>query len=192
MSSKNNILNRIKNIQQEKTDLPENPNFTVSENIISAFITSLEANHTEVISVYSIKNIGTTLEPLLKNYKNIIAIDPAIYHSTVDISSFMNKMEMNDVEAFIVKGEIGVGENGAIWIPEENMILRALPFITLHLFVVIQRENIVGNMHQGYSKISHLPKFGVFVAGPSKTADIEQSLVVGAHGPKKMTVIITD
>jgi L-lactate dehydrogenase complex protein LldG len=34
--------------------------------------------------------------------------------------------------------------------------------------------------------------FGAFIAGPSKTADIEQSLVLGAHGPKTMTVFLLD
>ena len=47
--------------------------------------------------------------------------------------------------------------------------------------------------HEGWTDRIHFRDiFGVFIAGPSKTADIEQSLVLGAHGPKTMTVFVIE
>jgi len=46
-------------------------------------------------------------------------------------------------------------------------------------------------MHQGYEKIAAAHYgFGLFLAGPSKTADIEQSLVIGAQGAKSLRVVL--
>jgi L-lactate dehydrogenase complex protein LldG len=46
-------------------------------------------------------------------------------------------------------------------------------------------------MHQAYERLQGREyNFGVFIAGPSKTADIEQSLVLGAHGARTMTVFL--
>ena len=47
-------------------------------------------------------------------------------------------------------------------------------------------------MHQAYSRdeMSRERSFGIFISGPSKTADIEQALVFGAHGARKVTVIL--
>ena len=48
-------------------------------------------------------------------------------------------------------------------------------------------------MHEAYDLIGDKDYgFATFIAGPSKTADIEQSLVLGAHGPKTMTVFLLD
>ncbi|RYZ34568.1 MAG: hypothetical protein EOP49_34380, partial [Sphingobacteriales bacterium] len=52
-------------------------------------------------------------------------------------------------------------------------------------------SRLVSTMQEAYERIGYAAySFGVFIAGPSKTADIEQSLVLGAHGPKSMTVLI--
>ncbi|MDB5022907.1 MAG: lactate utilization protein [Mucilaginibacter sp.] len=67
---------------------------------------------------------------------------------------------------------------------------RALPF-SQHLAVIIEADAIAASMHEAYKRINQANYgFGSFIAGPSKTADIEQSLVIGAHGPKSMTVFI--
>ncbi|KUG09141.1 LutC/YkgG family protein [Solirubrum puertoriconensis] len=94
------------------------------------------------------------------------------------------------VELAVLAGEFGVAENGAVWVPEANMLHRALPMIAQHLVLMLSRQRIVANMHQAYAQVGHTGAYGVFIAGPSKTADIEQSLVIGAHGARSLTVLL--
>jgi L-lactate dehydrogenase complex protein LldG len=98
---------------------------------------------------------------------------------------------LEDVQVALIQGHFGVAENGAIWVTETQLGDRALPFISENIAFVIDRKNIVTTMHAAYEKINSISyNFGTFIAGPSKTADIEQSLVIGAHGPKSMIVFI--
>jgi len=74
-------------------------------------------------------------------------------------------------------------ENGAIWVNNKNLGHRVTPFICENLILALPANKIVPNMHQAAKEITLASgEFGVFIAGPSKTADIEQALVVGAHG----------
>jgi L-lactate dehydrogenase complex protein LldG len=92
---------------------------------------------------------------------------------------------------FVTASSLGVAENGSVWIKDEQFLSRVLPFITQQLAVVIKKENIVATMHDAYDVIANTEYgYAAFIAGPSKTADIEQSLVLGAHGSKTMTVFI--
>ena len=90
----------------------------------------------------------------------------------------------------VVRGEFGVAENGAIWISDRHMRHRALLFLAQHLVVLLPAAELVHNMHEAYRRLSLGQRsFGLFLSGASKTADIEQSLVIGAHGARSLTVL---
>jgi len=101
--------------------------------------------------------------------------------------------DLYNVDVAVLKGHFGIAENGAVWLTENDMHHRALPFICQHLAVIIDMKAVVPTMHHAYKLIDGTTYgFGTFIAGPSKTADIEQSLVIGAHGARSMTVFIMD
>lgn len=104
------------------------------------------------------------------------------------------KLKASDLEALdtcYLRAELGVAENGAMWISETQIPNRLLPFICQHLVIVLDPGNLVNNMHEAYRQIDAAADgFGVFIAGPSKTADIEQNLVIGAHGARSLRVYL--
>ncbi|MBL0179570.1 MAG: LUD domain-containing protein [Gemmatimonadetes bacterium] len=101
---------------------------------------------------------------------------------------------LDGIDLVIIRGELGVVENGAIWVAESAMGHRALPFVTMHLVLVLRATDLVADMHGAYAALGlerRTPGFGVFISGPSKTADIERALVIGAQGPRSLMVVIT-
>jgi L-lactate dehydrogenase complex protein LldG len=68
---------------------------------------------------------------------------------------------------------------------------RLLPFSCESLVLLLHAKDLVPDMHEAAERISLSGEgYGVYIAGPSKTADIEQSLVIGAHGPLGLTVFL--
>ena len=99
--------------------------------------------------------------------------------------------ELDGVEIAVVAGKFGVAENGAVWLPQENRH-KALYFAPEHLIILLSSAAIVNTMQDAVECEWFDPDtdFGCFMSGPSKTADIEQALVVGVHGPLSLTVIL--
>lgn len=98
--------------------------------------------------------------------------------------------DLAGTDVAIVRGAFGVVENGAVWIPRAFRH-KAMLFIPEALVILLDRKQIVCNMHEAYAREDFdTYDFGSFIAGPSKTADIEQALVIGAHGPRDVSVIL--
>lgn len=99
--------------------------------------------------------------------------------------------DLNGTDVAVVKGEWGVAENGCIWVPQ-TMKEKAELFITEVLVIVLSRQRILNNMHEAYARIEMTSYgYGCFISGPSKTADIEQALVLGAQAARSVLVIVT-
>ena len=123
--------------------------------------------------------------------KRIVTTLPELSDSLELVSATVDPHSYDDVEVAIIKAHFAVAENGAVWLTEELMGHRIIPYICQHLAVVVSAESIVPTLHEAYQKIGVGDYgFGGFIGGPSKTADIEQALVLGAHGPLTMTVFI--
>ena len=92
-------------------------------------------------------------------------------------------------DSFTVEGDFGVAENGCVWIPGTSFEDRRDLFIHERLTIRLDPDSIVNNMHEAYSRLGETPSgYGIFISGPSKTADIEQALVFGAHGPRELVI----
>jgi L-lactate dehydrogenase complex protein LldG len=121
----------------------------------------------------------------------VVSVKDSVDSYVINDAEPLSHHSFEDVDVAIIRAQFGVAENGAVWVTEEDMQIRVLPFICQHLVIIMREDQIVGTMHEAYDKIGSADYgFGVFIAGPSKTADIEQSLVLGAHGPLSAHVFI--
>lgn len=125
--------------------------------------------------------------------KKIFSLVPEVASSTFEISEIANPHELDDLDLAILPGRIAVAENGAVWVDSAALPHRAIFVIANHLVLVVHMRDVVANMHEAYARLAGRPRgHGVFISGPSKTADIEQVLVVGAQGPRTCTVVLID
>src|SRR5262245_17687876 len=97
---------------------------------------------------------------------------------------------MNDVDVGVVRSPLGVAEAGAVWLTQRELVVNALGVLSQHLVVLLDPAAIVGTMHDAYAQIDLVAStYGVFLAGPSATGDIEGVIIHGAQGARSLTVL---
>ncbi len=191
MTSKEKILKNIKdNNIVKNVKLPIYENFGIKfDNKFETFSTMIESVGGKALLIEKDK-LDETIKALYPEEKQIASNVDFCSLGNFDANSYDDAHDLKDIDLAIVQGNFAVAENGAIWMKNENNRHRALYFIAQNIVIVIDEKEILNNMHEAYEKISFEDKgYGVFISGPSKTADIEQSLVIGAHGPKSGYVI---
>lgn len=183
MSSREEILAKVKLNQPAKVELPTLDFQDLNKDLLESFKAVLASIGGEVIEINSLEEI--------KNYVLNQARENAFLYSEVNGIDFGTKGDLKDLDFLLIESDLGVAENAACWVVSKSE--RVAPFITQYLGIVIKKKNLVGTMHEAYNVISDRDYgFGVFIAGPSKTADIEQSLVLGAHGARGLSVFVVN
>lgn len=85
--------------------------------------------------------------------------------------------EVNDVDVGVVHSPLGVAEAGAIWLTQSELVVNALGVLSQHLVVLLDPAT----MHDAYGQLDLAASpYGVFLAGPSATGDIEGVIIHGA------------
>jgi len=99
--------------------------------------------------------------------------------------------ELDDVDVGVVRSPLGVAEAGAVWLTQGELVVSALGVLSQHLVVLLDPAAIVATMHDAYGRIDLAASpYGVFMAGPSATGDIEGVIIHGAQGARSLTVLL--
>ncbi|GHS98803.1 hypothetical protein FACS189421_08040 [Bacteroidia bacterium] len=193
MSSKDEILNNIRQNIKATYDLPEIAIAGIQySDKVRQFVDTIQSVGGSVAILEPNQNINSCIQSLYPDAKTIASNLPGITIANINPDTVETPYELNGTDLAIIQGELGVAENGCIWIPQ-NVKEKAIYFVSEHLVILLDKDAIVNNMHEAYNQIQFSPYgFGVFISGPSKTADIEQALVIGAHGAKGVTVVLTN
>jgi L-lactate dehydrogenase complex protein LldG len=129
--------------------------------------------------------------PVYRDAKRVASVVPEMVKGNVDVNAIDDPHSLASLDWMIARGEFLVAENGAIWIDGKTLPHRVMLFIAQYLAIVVSRSEFVTHLHQAYDRLGQPQSpYGVFVSGPSKTADIEQSLVIGAHGCRSLQVFL--
>ena len=188
------ILKSIKENKPTGIPLPEVDlnNFVEDINLLAEFKEKVQLVGGTIKELSSSETLEVVIKKQYPNAKGIVDCSKKLTSlKTAPISEDTNPKDLQNIDLAIINGEFGVAENGSVWISENVFPIRVLPFITNDLVIILEKEKLCQHMHEGFGLISERERtFGVFISGPSKTADIEQCLVVGAQGAMSLSIIL--
>ena len=102
--------------------------------------------------------------------------------------------EMERCDAGITECDALIAQTGGVAVTSRSAGGRALSVLPPHHVVVARREQLVADLPSAFAFLQQkyapdFPSMISFITGPSRTGDIERILVLGAHGPKKLTIL---
>ncbi len=106
-----------------------------------------------------------------------------------------DKHALEGCDAGLTECEALVAQTGSVCVTTRSSGGRALSVLPPHHVVIASRAQMVPDLAAAYERLAekyagNYPSFISFISGPSRTGDIERILVLGAHGPKKLTVLL--
>jgi L-lactate dehydrogenase complex protein LldG len=102
--------------------------------------------------------------------------------------------ELESCDAGITECDALVAQTGSVLVTSRSAGGRALSVLPPHHVVLARREQMVGDLTEAFELLKKkyaagYPSFISFITGPSRTGDIERILVLGAHGPKRLSIL---
>jgi L-lactate dehydrogenase complex protein LldG len=175
------------------------------EDHIAAFKILSDKLQTEFIVVPTIEAAKQAIEQMREQHQweRIGIHDHELVQSCTDhlkveflnTSSNYSTSELEKCDVGISGCDALIAQTASALVTNHSAGGRALSVLPPHHVVVAESSQMVTTMADGFTIIREKhnekwPSFISFITGPSRTADIERVLVLGAHGPKKLTIIM--
>jgi len=117
--------------------------------------------------------------------------------SNVDVEICSNEARAENINISVTACEALIARLGSVLISSKQESGRGLNFIPDIHIVIANRNQIVETVKDGLALMTdkygdNLPSMTTVISGPSRTADIEKTLVLGAHGPRRLIVFLTE
>jgi L-lactate dehydrogenase complex protein LldG len=98
-------------------------------------------------------------------------------------------------DAGLTECELLVAQTGSVCVTSRNSGGRVLSVLPPHHLVIARKSQLVTDLTEAYASLAakyreNYPSMISFITGPSRTGDIERILVLGAHGPKRLTILL--
>jgi L-lactate dehydrogenase complex protein LldG len=161
-------------------------------NATTARLASLDDVPTAVVSYLRAANMPAIIragtDPLLR----------AVPWSREPLLQVKTGVAINEDAASVTSAFAGIAETGTLMLysdPESPTTLNFLPEVHI---AVLPIDRIVGSYEEAWQRLrgklsrSIMPRVVNWITGPSRTADIEQTLLLGAHGPKRLHILLVD
>jgi L-lactate dehydrogenase complex protein LldG len=190
MTSRDEILARVRKNQPVPRPLPSLPTFERQTKApLAAFKVNLLRMGGKFVELSSFDDIDSAIHNLFPAAKVICSAVPEIPGNR-PIDKVRMPADLHDVDVGIVRAVYGVVETGSVWLTRAEFKVDALGFLAQHLVVLLDPAGLVATMHDAYRRRADFAApYGVFMTGPTATADIEGVLVHGAQGIRSLTVI---
>lgn len=192
MSKKEDILSRYRANIKQQFDMPsldDIKGITYPDPLMQ-FISMSQTVGGKVVELEPGQDINDLIRELYPEAKEIASNLPEITIATRNPDTIGSPQALNNTDVGVIRGVFGVAENGCIWVPQQ-MVEKAVCFISENLVILLKKTEIVNNMHEAYKRVEFNDYgYGTFISGPSKTADIAQVLVMGAQAARSVTVIL--
>jgi L-lactate dehydrogenase complex protein LldG len=189
-NSREQILSNIRaNIPPQPVEHPQIPAFAKANvHLRPVFEKHLEEAGGSAHDIGSRAEAEAKIASLHPTARVICSVVPEV-PGTRRAETIRDPHELADVDVGVVRAQFGVAESGAVWLTEEDLMVDALGFLSQHLIVLLDPEQIVADMHEAYARVRlDQTAFGCFMMGPSATGDIEATLVHGAQGARSLNV----
>ena len=199
--AKAEILNKLRTAAKYKTNTMPHPKnwdeavFPVPEDLFETFKQELETINGELIVIENDKQFADVLTKLIesKQWPNIYCIDPD-FNSNDDLKGLLtnNPDDYEGMQAGLTGCEYLVARTGSVVVSSNGGTERSMyAFPPVHI-VYAKSSQLVPFIHDAIAsiKVKYKPRHISVITGPSRTADIEKTLVMGAHGPKELIVIL--